>query len=263
MGTAHPLRDAPHPCWTLAGAVLLLSSADRATLRAVSDLAAQLPDEVFAELADQYRYAVTRAEANYENNSADEDCLTGGLSQSMADHVDGVLVHGGTNYSWETKVKKFRGRGPGALEKKLGADAIIELSILDEGDDVVFRKSLLFQAKKNWRTKDASLVKQVEKMEAVATGSIVVDYRETGYTAVRSEAVLGASGAPKKLARGARESLANILADAFLKCSIGGTNLYYDAARGMLVRSDGHHMIARKFAVARRMRSVVTKVPIR
>lgn len=228
----------------------------------MSDLAAQLPDEVFAELADQYRYAVTRAEANYENNSADEDCLTGGLSQAMADHVDGVLVHGGTNYSWDTKVKKFRGRGLGALEKELGADAIIELSILDEGDGSVFRKSLLFQAKKNWTSKDAFLVEQVDKMEAVATGSIVVDYRETGYTAVRSEAVLEARGAPKKLAKDARESLADMLAGAFLECSIGDTNLYYDAARAMLVRSDGHHMIARKFAVARRMRSVVTKAPI-
>ncbi len=233
----------------------------RATLRAVSKLRAQLPDDVLGELARQYRQAVARAEENYDNNSADEDCLTGGLSQSMADHVGGTLQHDGTTYSWKTIVKKFRGRGAGALEKELGADAIIELSIIDKDGDVVFRKSLLFQAKKHWKTKDAALVEQVEKMETAATGSIVVDYRETGYTAVRSEAVLGANGAPRKLAKGARESLGDTLAGAFLECSIGGANLYYDAARARLLRSDGLHLTARKFAVARRIRSVVTKVP--
>ena len=235
----------------------------RAALRAVSNLRAQLPDDVLGELARQYRQAVARAEENYENNSADEDCLTGALSQSMADRVEGTLQHDGTNYSWKTNLKKFRGRGAGALEKELGADAIIELSIIDEDGDVVFRKSLIFQAKKNWRTRDKSLVGQVEKMANAATGSIVVDYRETGYTAVRSEAVLAANGAPRSLSKGARESLGDMLADAFLECSIGGANLYYDAARARLVRSDGLHLTARRFAVARRIRSTVTKVPPR
>src|SRR5437763_1549663 len=120
-----------------------------------------IPHNVFDAIQRQYRESLPLDPRDYEDLRGDEDSITGAEGSALRRQVSGQ--RGGM--SWETRVKKLRGRGPGAPERGLGADLIIEIEVRDSRGDVVARKGLLAQAKKEWKGKDSVLLDQVRNME--------------------------------------------------------------------------------------------------
>src|SRR6266498_312121 len=190
-------------------------------------------------IAGQYGAAVATALEHFESQQADEDRLTGALGQSMAMTVHGRAVGtDGHEYAWKTELKSTRGRGRRASEKRLGADAFLEVVIRDELGVQLRRKTLPIQAKKRWTATDRTLARQVEKMLAACGSCLVVDYQDVGYSAVSGPLVLEADGDRRRIPTGALQPLADILGKEFLSCHIGTTKFWFDVRAQELVPSE-------------------------
>ena len=99
------------------------------------------------------------------------------------------------------------------------------------GSGQIQKKALLFQAKKEWTARDAKLLKQVKKMEALAGGcSAVVNYGPNGFSAAVGEDVLEVDGHKPKGTKDVGDILAAVPA-----CLLGKIGAYYDASRRLLV----------------------------
>jgi hypothetical protein len=182
-------------------------------------------------LADQYRHGIRSAQRNYLDSAADEDAVTGALGQALTN--EGTLfIDGVGRVRWETRYKKFRGRGGGAGEKRLGGDGVFEIRLHDEVG-LESRKSLVFQAKnKKLRLKESGLRHQAEQIASLPGGGLVIYYSDEGYTAFEAGAVVNGTANPRE-----DEPLAEFLADGFLKCTRGSFAYYYDAHREAIVLS--------------------------
>ena len=200
---------------------------------AVEDL---LSEAVVAAIADQYRRAAQDAAHDFADQRADEDSLTGALGGALRRLVEGQAIdERGVAVAWKTHLVKVRGRGRGAGEKALGADAFLEFVVLGADQQPVRRKLLAVQAKKQWSKTDRKLASQVEAMQRTGQACLVVDYTPDGYFAVDGAAVLRAGGSARKLQPRERTTLGDALADRFLRCKIGTVGASYDVDRQLLL----------------------------
>jgi hypothetical protein len=210
---------------------------------------------VIAKIGEQMRDAARAAQENYESYMADEDTVTGALGGTFDHIVRGTFVVNGTRWSWRTRTKKLRGRGPGADEKEIGADGLFEIEVQDANGVILARKSLPFQAKNDRRGSRARLAEQARKIAALPGGGCVVDYSRDGYTAVNAQTVADQDGAwPMSPAT----PLGDYLAQDFLPCRVGSRDLYYDAGRHLLIYTPpGGGMQALPLLVGERIRTTV------
>jgi hypothetical protein len=106
-----------------------------------------IPDNLLEQIQFRYLEGVSNAESFFEDNEDDEDALTGALGQAIS--MKNSIVHEDGSGTYELKIssKKIRGRGPGAPEKRLGADGIFQIQIFKD-DKSIFSKGLPFQSKK-------------------------------------------------------------------------------------------------------------------
>ena len=210
-------------------AVWYLSVRSKSTLNRMRDL---IPAPIFDSIQAHLRQAASAAPSGWESNSEEEDSLTGDLGHVLCAprsgpvHVDGEIWH------WRITYRKFRGRGKGALEARIGADGIVQIEV-SRGDAVYF-KGLLFQAKKENNLRRRDLQKQIEAMEGVAPGaSAVVVYRPREYTAISGRDYLrvdpGVVGEAKIV-----QPLGSFL-EEFLECEKGMRDMYYEAVRKRLI----------------------------
>jgi hypothetical protein len=207
-------------------------------------------------LQEQYRNVTPLHPMDYEDLKGDEDSLTGAFSVRLRD-----AIRGSTNgVTWDTRVKKLRGRGPGAPEHATGADMIIEVHVRDPEGRLIDSKGLLAQAKKNWQSADAWLLAQAQLMERIAPGaSIAVDYN-SGCGAVEAAVVIATSG---RRPQGLRP-VGELLADEFLPCKIGRLSMFYDETSEVLhVPSlDGIEVFHLVYPVGTRVTTIVEGVPL-
>lgn len=213
----------------------------------------KLPRIVLEKMKEQYRRVQPIDPEDFEDLGADEDSLTGALGKTMRRELTGRegKIH------WSTRVKKLRGRGPGAPENRFGADFIIEIEVKEKGGDIVWRKGLLGQSKKLWTGRDSTLLGQVQAMESVVGGgSIVLDYRPEGCYAVSGRKTLEAEGNRRMVSSDDVLQVGPLLADQFLECLVGRVDMYYDATRELVVLP----AIASHMHVATRIRTSVEGV---
>ena len=216
-----------------------------------------LPQGLRAQIGGQFGEAVRAATATAEDAWEDEDSLTGGLISQVGTNVHGEGEFGGRWYSWETHLRKLRGRGQNAIEKRWGADGIFEIEVTD--GESVRRKSLLMQAKKEWGTRDRDLVEQCEKMEQTAPGAgILVDFHRRSIGAAIGRDVIGAQGRRRSLDDSAYYDLGALLQSHFLECRVGALNTYYDASRQILVQGAPEGLVSTRYAVSHRARTVIS-----
>ena len=129
-----------------------------------------------------------------------------------------------STYTVKISWREFRGGGGGIVpESKLGADGIIELVVNENGKEK--KKSLLFQAKKNWENinKNNRLYEQCAKMLPFLGAAIVVNYTKDEIETYNVEDVFSEKGEkPKK-----KKTLESTLSSDFLECMIGSVGMYY------------------------------------
>jgi hypothetical protein len=140
-----------------------------------------IPVELLDEIRMHLRSRGNKAHADYPDNRADEDSVTGALSSNLRKPVTHQVING-QHWRWDVSAKKFVGKGRRAQEPVIGADAILEFRLEDPAGDAI-TKSLLFQAKKEGSQQN--LRYQVIRMENVAAGcSAIIDYSVDGYRAL-------------------------------------------------------------------------------
>jgi hypothetical protein len=195
----------------------------------------QLPRNVYEAVGKHLRSVGRRAHRDWEINQAHEDSLTGALFSQLATHRTRRISVDRGEWLWRIKAYKFGSGGRGSQEKLIGADGILEVEIWHHGSGTIDHKSILIQAKKQWAGRDARLVKQINSIESIASGSSVAfDYGPDGYSAVRGQHVLTAEGYKYQLSGHQIEPLGDFLADQFLACTAGVKGLYYDPRRKLL-----------------------------
>src|ERR1019366_423696 len=102
-------------------------------------------EDCLRHIRDRIKAGVVDAEAQFGINQADEDAVTGALGQAIST-TPTIFKGTGGSYSYHITSTKIRGRGPNAPEKTLGADAIFQVSVSKNGNQI-FSKGLPFQAK--------------------------------------------------------------------------------------------------------------------
>jgi hypothetical protein len=221
-----------------------------------------LPAELLDVIKKHIQEAVEDALASYYSASEEEDVMTGVLGHSLKSNIQEFEFQG-QKLKWSIDFYKFRGRGGKAAEKFLGADGIFELNILNGTMfelPPIFRKSLLFQAKNDW-TSDKSVYHQSIKMSNWREAAFVINYTENKIESFFLDDAISNQGAKPKKSKGM--PLSNFLADHFLPCKIGDTDLEYDAKRKILVwRNMENEWISTKFIAKNRIRFNI-KIPER
>ena len=84
-------------------------------------MATLVPQGLLRRLKAHFRERIEEAQ-RYRFNDADEDSLTGALGHALSTPERIVTVANGVTYSFAIESYKIRGEGPGAPERRTGAD---------------------------------------------------------------------------------------------------------------------------------------------
>jgi hypothetical protein len=211
-----------------------------------------IPEAVKTSIKNHIVTAVNRAKEAFPSAYEDEDVFTGVLFGLLKIGPQRVIVQNdeinGT-WSWEIDFKKFGGRGKGATESILGADGVFELHLQNANSQVTEkRKSLLFQSKLDWTTKDLKLYQQCARMLAWREASIVINYTYENLETFYIDSILKNLGQkPEK-----NLPLEELLGSEFINCKIGDSDLFYDAIKKQLIWLDTNNkIISTKFNINR------------
>lgn len=213
-----------------------------------------VPEEVKTAIRAHLSRAVEHAVAEYLSAAEDEDSLTGHLGArlqvaSRRVHVESTQSERPGEWTWSVNYYKFRGRGPGASERLLGADGVFELKlVIGTRVDV---KSLLFQAKID-REGGRDLLEQCIKLSTWREAAFVLSYSERGFAAISLDEVISARGSLRRAPRGT--PLQEYLGREYLDCEIGDTDLFYEARqRRLRWRSMEGEVVAVPFGIRHRI----------
>lgn len=188
--------------------------------KTLSDL---IPDFVLQSLRDRIKAGVSDAETKFSYNRADEDAVTGALAQaiSTAGPVNFHDLRG--QFSYEIGSYKLRGRGPGAPEKHLGADGILQISVALNGK-TCFSKGLPFQAKMTGGFGNQKVRGQAQDLWKTSGTGVIIRFSDRGYTGADVREILRPGGVRK----GPPVRLAALFGDLFLDCEVGRQGLIFD-----------------------------------
>ncbi len=211
-----------------------------------------IPREVKESIAKHIHESVKKAIDGYLSANEDEDTLTGHLGASLRIKNQKVEVQEeqttGT-WKWSIDYYKFRGRGRNATENFLGADGIFEIQLNTRYRTE--KKSLLFQAKKEW-SNDKNLFEQCIKMSTWREAAFVLNYTPNEFQAYTLDDVIKSQGLKSKTLKGF--DLSEFLNNTYLDCLIGDTDLNYDARARMLTwRAMSGEIVATEFSVDNRL----------
>ncbi|WPQ63815.1 hypothetical protein SIO70_02945 [Chitinophaga sancti] len=215
-----------------------------------------IPIQVKDAIQNHLNESITRGLRAYESAFEDEDVLTGHLFGLMKIDEQNVIIDdlevGGT-WKWSIDYKKFGGRGKGAPESIIGADGIFELSLY-RGDEEM-KKSLLFQSKLDWQSRDEKLYLQCSKLITWLGAATIINYTQDELESYSIEDVIANHGRkPSEM-----KPLIQLLGDDFINCFIGDSDLRYDAFTKRLIWLDrDNETVATKFNINRRLKINVT-----
>lgn len=191
-----------------------------------------IPDEVKQNIRAHLQHAMTHAKAGFAAAHEDEDTVTGDLGACLRSGIRTVRVLRGQevpgDWRWSVTYYKFRGRGRGAAEARLGADGVFELELTV--GRTRRRKSLLFQAKMDGQG-GRDLFSQAVKLTTWREAAFVLIYSDKGYEAASIDEVIQRRG---QLRSSTRTALVNFLGTDFLDCHVGDDEVRYDGRRKRL-----------------------------
>ena len=178
-----------------------------------------IPKGLREEIQEQIIENSLRGEQGWRFSNEDEDSLLGDFLGNLRTNKRYFLASE-KEYEWEILYHKMRGRGPGAYEKSVGADAIITFEIKNKTTGKKTVKSLIFQAKKEGN--NIGIKAQKLLMDNIAKdGNFIFTCGESGYFA---QTTIG----------GEKYNIGQFLANQFIECIIGIENFEYDEKRELL-----------------------------
>jgi hypothetical protein len=187
-----------------------------------------IPESVKKSIQSHIRKAIAKARHLHKSGQEEEDALTGHLGAFLTTQRTRRVRVDGRTWTWSIGYSKLRGRGPGATEKVIGADGIIEFSIRDIEQN--FIKSALFQAKRDNQSLQR-LFAQTIALSPFREAAFIIHYGNQSYTAADwGKAFKQSLGLP----RPDEVPLDEFLTDSFIGCAIGDSELHYDRDRRIL-----------------------------
>jgi hypothetical protein len=212
-----------------------------------------IPEEVKEairnHLSEQYPLAVD----GFLSANEEEDTLTGDLGATLRIKNQKVFVKASQievpgEWTWSIDYHKFRGRGPGATENKLGADGLFELTLTIGAR--VEKKSILFQSKVDWKD-DSNLIKEAIKLTTWREAAFILNFTQTEFEAIDLDTIIASRG--KKPQKMTSIPLDRFIGRNFLDCLVGDIDLRYDAVSRKLVwRATSGQIVATKFSIPQR-----------
>jgi hypothetical protein len=214
-----------------------------------------IPEEVKFSILTHLQDSINKAISGYLSAYEDEDTLTGHLGACLKARKTVQVPSAGNKlegkWTWSIDYYKFRGRGADATESYLGADGIFELTLNYANE--LQKKSLLFQAKKEWHNTDKSLFSQCIKLSTWREAAFVLNYTPNVFEAILIDDVIRFRGSRANI--GNVSNLVNFLGNDFLDCEIGDNDLEYDAiARRLIWRSYNGQTVGTMFSPKSRIR---------
>lgn len=195
---------------------------------APNDLTTLVPQDVIRRLKTHFTEKIEEAVARYRFNDADEDSLTGALGHALSTAKPIIVtVFDGMVYSFSIGSYKILGKGPGAPEKRTGADGIIQIRVESDGKRL-FEKGLPFQAKKLNRYHEAEVAPQAKDMLRTSGSGIVLRFSPDGYDAQDVRHTVAAQTDEEISTPSEFAPLGTVMGEWFLKCQIGKRGLSFD-----------------------------------
>lgn len=217
-----------------------------------------VPGAVLDRIGAAYERAIRRAQSRYSQWYPDEDYASGAVGGTMEELVKGTAVVNGSTYRWSTSTWPVRGKGPGSPETEYGADAVIEIVLRDEFDEIAARKILPIQNKKEKIYSNRTLARQAARLSKLPGGGLIVSFSEHGFTSCEAHVVAEAHGNWTTIPDNRKTDFGHTLAKDFLPCKIGSRDLVYDARREVFRTVDGREI---RLPVRRRIRTIIKKNP--
>lgn len=176
-----------------------------------------VPRSIINEIKKHLKNASKEGEKGWEYANQEEDTLTGDYLGRLR-----TGINTRDDWSWKIKYHKFRGRGKGAYEKKVGADGIITIEIQKNG--IRETKSIIFQAKKKGNNQTTN---QLSKMKStLPDGNMMIVFSPDGY--------FGETGDGFTNDRNLKTRIGDYLADVFVECKNGQWGVEYDGIKNEL-----------------------------
>lgn len=220
-----------------------------------------IPIEVARDIQDSMLRAELAAIADFPQTSKDEDSIV----ESFGTHLRcrNRVVEVGSNrreltgaWTWSISHSRIRGRGPGAPEKKIGADLVVELKVRTGGRYRVEGKSLLIQAKKNW-TRDSKVFAQAALLSTWREAASVINLTAGGFEAFNLDDVIAAQGQrPSSFTE-----LSQFLTREFVLGELGDETLIFDARRETLQWQDMRGVLVKCSFSSKQKISINVTVP--
>jgi len=209
-----------------------------------------IPDEVKQDIQKHLSAKYPLAIEGFLSANEEEDTLTGDMGATFRIKNQKVFVQNSQiekpgEWTWSIDYHKFRGRGPGATENKLGADGLFELTL--KIGSRVEKKSLLFQSKINW-TDDPNLIKETIKMTTWREAAFILNFTSKEFEAIDLDSVIASRG--KRTDSMTITPLDKYIGTTFLDCIVGDVDLKYDAvSRKLIWRTVNGQVVATKFSI--------------
>ncbi len=209
-----------------------------------------IPEEVKQDIQRHLSEKYPIALEGFRSANEDEDTLTGDLGATLRIKNQKVFIKSSQDempgdWTWSIDYHKFRGRGPGATEKKLGADGVFELSL--KVGSRVEKKSLLFQSKINW-TNDPNLLNETIKLTTWREAAFILNFTPSEFEAIDIDSIIASRGKRNDSIGFTR--LDKFIGTNFLDCIVGDVDLKYDAvSRKLIWRTIEGQIVATKFSV--------------
>ncbi|HRD80100.1 MAG TPA: hypothetical protein PLL53_05015 [Saprospiraceae bacterium] len=172
------------------------------------------------------------SEKRWHSVKDEEDSCTGDFCGQLSS--DWTKFHPDDEQAgrWRIKYRKF-GSKRNALEPLIGADGIIQIAIFNSFNEPIFRKGLLFQAKKEPIKKKKELLGQITNMNEFTPekGNSVFVFGENGYYGMSSKTY---SKNPISRDFEKKDFIGNFLANEFMECNVGLEGLYFSVTKNVL-----------------------------
>lgn len=213
-----------------------------------------IPEEVKQDIRKHLTAKYPLALEGFLSANEEEDTLTGDLGATLRIKNQKVFVQNSQiekpgEWTWGIDYHKFRGRGPGATENKLGADGVFELTL--KIGTRVEKKSLLFQSKIDW-IDDPNLIKETIKLTTWREAAFILNFTSKDFEAIDLDSVIASRG--KRSNSLIITPLDKYIGTTFLDCIVGDVDLKYDAVlRKLIWRTITGQIVATKFSIPHRI----------
>jgi hypothetical protein len=165
------------------------------------------------------------SERRWHSVKDEEDSGTGDFCGQLSSEWTKFNPEDERNGRWRINYRKFGSR-QNSLEPLTGADGIIQIAIFNSFGEPIFRKGLLFQAKKEPIKNKRELFGQIDRMNEFTSdkGNSVFVFGENGYYGMTGKTY---KDNPANRNFDNKYSIGNFLADEFMECNVGTEGLYF------------------------------------